>query len=555
MLLKLLLVLLLGSALSSAAYAQSATSSATQTLIQQRQREALDAAEQQRRSLQSSTDITPHNDAVPDDHYAPCVRISTFHWQDQARIASPSFKKRWQQQYQHQCLSVAQLQHAADEASNQLIAQGLITSRVVLPPQQVGNNTLLLRVEPGRIEAITLDGQHAAGLAMIYPGAVGGVLNLRTLEQGLDQINRLPTQQVTIDIEPGSRPGYSVVALKHRNQTVPLSINASVDNSGQKSIGERQGSIGLTLDSPLGLFDQWSVNAGHDLELRSGTRNQYGAFSMSLPLGAWTFGLNASWVDSRQTLSGEGASWPYREMNRQQQLTADRLLYRDGQQKLSLGGSLQRIAKDSSLAHQQLAVSSPRLTMVSVRVNYATTLAGGYFTVAPSLTQGISGLGAHAPAAEGMPTHRPTLWNLASSYFYPLTSDLSYITYLSLQTTADDLYSSQQLSAGGEYSVRGFKNQYFTGNRGGYWRHQLDWSLSELPAGLGQPVISWALDGGWIDRQHDQFAGGGMLGSALSLALQGRHISQSFTLGTPVLHSADISPDRWITYWRISASL
>ncbi|RLM22816.1 hypothetical protein BIY29_11320 [Brenneria alni] len=63
----------------------------------------------------------------------------------------------------------------------------------------------------------------------------GEILNLRDIEQGMEQLNRMPTQQVSIEILPGSKPGYSIVNLTRKKQ-IPLTVNISFENSSSPSL-------------------------------------------------------------------------------------------------------------------------------------------------------------------------------------------------------------------------------------------------------------------------------------------------------------------------------
>ncbi|WP_275428219.1 POTRA domain-containing protein, partial [Enterobacter hormaechei] len=72
------------------------------------------------------------------------------------------------------------------------------------------------------------------------PGLVGDVLNLRDIEQGMEQLNRLPSQQVVIDIQPGEQPGFSNVVLLRGARRAPVSFSFGADNSGQRSTGTGQ---------------------------------------------------------------------------------------------------------------------------------------------------------------------------------------------------------------------------------------------------------------------------------------------------------------------------
>ncbi len=61
----------------------------------------------------------------------------------------------------------------------------------------------------GRVETVTLDGHQEKALKMAFPQAEGQVLNLRDIEQGLEQLNRMSSRALTVDILPGSREGFS----------------------------------------------------------------------------------------------------------------------------------------------------------------------------------------------------------------------------------------------------------------------------------------------------------------------------------------------------------
>lgn len=96
-----------------------------------------------------------------------------------------------------------------------------------------------------------MDGAPARELKMASPGLTGEILNLRDIEQGMEQINRTRTTPVQIEILPGDKQGWSVVHLTATRE-FPLSASVSYDNSGQKSTGVGQINGGLTGNSLTG---------------------------------------------------------------------------------------------------------------------------------------------------------------------------------------------------------------------------------------------------------------------------------------------------------------
>ena len=99
-----------------------------------------------------------------------------------------------------------------------LIEAGLITSRAYVVSQNLASGVLSLRIVPGRIEAIRYNGSvladdalDAPGVRLALPMGVGDILQLRDIEQGLDQLNRLRGRQAQVRIVPGQSPGGSVL--------------------------------------------------------------------------------------------------------------------------------------------------------------------------------------------------------------------------------------------------------------------------------------------------------------------------------------------------------
>lgn len=65
------------------------------------------------------------------------------------------------------------------------------------------------------------------------------ILNIRDIEQGLENLQRVPDVDVKINIEPGTRDGYSIVHIDtHRGKN--WSVRASYNNWGDEETGRYQ---------------------------------------------------------------------------------------------------------------------------------------------------------------------------------------------------------------------------------------------------------------------------------------------------------------------------
>ncbi len=143
-------------------------------------------------------------------------------------------------------------------------------------------------------------------------------------------------------------------------------------------------------------------------------------------------------------------------------------------------------------------------------------------------------------------------WSLNGSYQRPVANNLWWLSSFYGQWSPDRLYGSERLTLGGESSVRGFKEQYLSGDNGGYWRNEMNYTLFTLPV-IGQVSAIAAIDGGWLQQDaKDPWASGTLWGSALGLSTASRYYSSQFTVGVPVKYPAWLAPDRFSVYYRIA---
>lgn len=161
------------------------------------------------------------------------------------------------------CLGTAGVNVVLARAQQALIARGWVTTRVLAAPQDLSTGTLALTLVPGRIAAIRFSADSVlpsplagrATLATAIPAAPGDLLNLRDIEQGLENLKRLPTAEADIQIEPSTapnaRPGDSDLVVKYV-QKLPLRVALSLDDSGTKATGRYQAGATLSGDTCWG---------------------------------------------------------------------------------------------------------------------------------------------------------------------------------------------------------------------------------------------------------------------------------------------------------------
>ena len=530
-------------------------SPADRNTIQQQQQQLLDENQRQREELERSA-IVPRP-VTPDDAFTPqgpCFVIRRIELSG-ATLLSPSAKNRLTAPWINQCLDMARLTRLTDAVSDWYISRGYITSRAFLTEQDLSGGVLHLAVLEGKLQHIRLEGVPDRTLKMTFPGLEGKILNLRDIEQGMEQLNRVRQRPVEIEILPGDRQGYSVVNLTATPE-FPLSGSVSFDNSGQKSTGTGQLNGALYGNNLLGLADKWFISGGRSSDFSNSKDAQNFAAGVSIPYGYGLLDYSYSWSNYLSTIDNNGYFWRSTGDTETHRLTGSWVLFRNGDIKTGVSAGITHRINRNYLDDVLLATSSRKLSSLSLGINHTQKIASGVATLNPTFTQGVPWFGAEDDSDKqgDVPKAEFRKWSLNGSFQRPLADKLWGLTSVYFQWSPDRLYGSERLTLGGETSVRGFKEQYISGDNGGYWRNELNWSLFTLPW-IGDVGVLAAIDGGWLKKDGlDRYASGTLWGTALGLTTTNRWYSSQFTVGTPVDYPDWLAPDHLVMHYRFSVA-
>lgn len=435
--------------------------------------------------------------------------------------------------YLGQCLGVGQLNQLLQRITDHYLVRGYVTTRAYLPQQALGSGTLQIIVIEGRLEG--LDSSALASpreLAMAFPGKTGEVLDLRELEQLVDQLGRLPSRQAALELVPGEAVGGSRVRLQGQRDK-PWRVWATRHNDGDISTGEQQVGLGLEWDSPLGLADQLSLRASRDAVSDHWRHSESQSLNYSVPWGWWTFNYSYNQSYYRTRDGGSGFPYVFDGDIQGHQLRAERVLHRDNLSKTALNLGLSHLRTNNYVDDYLIDVSSSRLTETQLGFSHGRRIGGAFVNLDAGWQQGIGALDAQG---EGNPHHddpvaRYNKYSLTLSYLQPFQlwgEQFSVDSLATGQKSEDSLYSAQRISLGGFSSVRGFKDQTLNGDTGGYWRNQLRWrravTLPALQPWLQEYGATLAYDVGVIKGgRYNRATHGRMSGNALELDVRGKY--------------------------------
>ncbi|KRP62749.1 ShlB/FhaC/HecB family hemolysin secretion/activation protein [Pseudomonas orientalis] len=514
-----------------------------QDLIRDRQNRLL---EEQQRRLEELKDL-PGKAAKPEAPSAPadtrCFPIKDIELKGADSLPA-SERERLLKPYIGQCLGVSQLNDLLKAITDYYLGKGRVTSRAYLPQQDLSTGHLQVLVVEGKLEALrSAEGSTVTEreLAMAFPGKVGEALNLREIEQLVDQLNRLPSKQAQMELTPGKQVGGSDVVVKNAAQK-PWRASLSRNNDGQKSTGEQQWGAGLEWDSPLGLGDQLILRGGHDAISDHQKTSKNTMLYYNVPWGWWNFSYTYSESDYRTFGVTDDFKYKQDGDNQNHQLRAERVIHRDDVSKTSVNVGLAHLRTNNYILDVRTAPSSNRLSELQLGVNHGRRIGTAFVNLDLGMQSGIGLLDAQSQEERDafgrrQPNSRYRKYTATVSYLQPFSlwgESFSFSSLATGQRSEDPLFSPQRMSLGGSASVRGFKDQLLTGDSGGYWRNEVRWArpvtLDWMRPAFFEYGASVGYDQGVIrnDRYNDNVHGR-VSSNSLELFARGKNVSTSVT--------------------------
>lgn len=445
------------------------------------------------------------------------------------------------------CLGSEGIARLVRRLQNALVAQGHVTTRLLVSPQDLRSGTLQLTLIPGRIRHIRFSGRPAdaplpAGLNAL-PAGPGDLLNLRDIEQALENFQRVPSVtadiQITPSADPDARPGDSDLLIQWQ-QPGPFRLNLAADDSGSKATGRYQSALTLSYDNPLASNDLFYLTLNRSqLTDRSERGTDGHAVHYSIPFGNWLLGLNHAQSRYHQTLAGLNEPIRYSGISETSDIKLARMLQRDATSKTSAWLRLWQRQSDNFTDQELMLAQRRRMAGWEGGASHRQFIGQSILESNLALRQGTGALGAE-PAPEERPggdhsgTAKSRLLTAESTFEAPLqlaAQTLRYRGNLRLQLNDTPLVPQDRLAIGGRYTVRGFDGEsVLAAERGWLLRNDLGWML-----GGGAQELYLALDHGEVaGRSAELLVGKRLTGSTLGLRGKLGGLTYDLFAGTPL---------------------
>lgn len=445
------------------------------------------------------------------------------------------------------CMGEAQVNEVLKAITRLYVHEGYLASRPYLANPPEAGASLDIMVVEGFVESVEFaDPDLPLSLERAFPDLLGRPLTLDTLEQGLSQMNRLQSFDLSADLEPGTlQGGTRVVIHSKRRRASRWQLRTQLDNTGAALTGRNQVAIDLSLDSPLEQNDRLQLRGRRTLPSAPGESLGFG-LGYSIPHGAWIFALNADHLTYRAPLPG--VSFNSTGQSAIYSLGLERSLWnnRSG----VLGASLQLNHKrlDNRIGNRTLILQSPTLTTLDAGLNLSWR-DDALWSINLGYSQGLPFLGADTQTFNSRTPqpqfrkYRASLWQrregLDPALPWRWDSDLV------LQYSPDPLPAVEQMAVGNS-TVRAQGDYTVSGASGARWRNNLSLALgTPLPIEV-RPSIG--LDLGWSRFDHgrpSQRLAGASAGLQLATPHGQLNLDYQRTLYVSHLPGRRLEPGQW----------
>ena len=497
---------------------------------------------------------------------AKCRDIREIRFLGDTQHLPDSLKRSIQDNNVGRCMGVSELESILATLIKSYIVRGFITTRAYLPEQDLQGGVLEVTIIDGKIERFEVIGgnDRAQWIGGAFPAKPGDLLNLRDLEQGIDQINSLAANNAKLDLRPGSQPGQTVVVVENPAR-FPVHLYTSIDNSGTRATGVDNATATVTFDSLLGLNELLSVTKRQSiLPERWDHKSDSTGLRAVLPFGYNTFSIDASQSDYVNVLklpSGQGLTSEGRTVSKS--FMVDRVVYRDQASRISLSARLGTQSSRNWLGGEFLQVASRDLSTLDVAASAFTQLGGAIVNARLGYGKGLTAFGALRD-----PNNLPV--DLPHAQFRKVTLDLGFSrrfdvaarpllwsSQFSSQHAYDTLYGSQQMLIGGNSSVRGFLNTVLSGDSGTYLRNELSMPW-QLAIGNGSHLsgrVYTGFDMGRVSNRAPGVPSGSLSGATLGAAIQWKTLSLDVFASRAIRLPSTLTREGTLYSFRLSAAL
>ncbi|MEO6976234.1 MAG: ShlB/FhaC/HecB family hemolysin secretion/activation protein [Gallionella sp.] len=375
------------------------------------------------------------------------------------------FAQDYLETFAGRCIGRGGVNFIVKNLTGRIIGRGYTTTRLGIPGQDMSVGMLKLTLIPGIIHEIRYADAVAAGRFNAFPVKAGDLLNLRDLEQALEQMKRPTSQDVDLQIVPAGTLGESdvVIAVKH---TKSWRAVVTLDDSGAQGTGKLQAGLTLGWDNLFNASDVFNIGVNSDADRNSYARGTQGYnASYSIPFGYLTLTLSANDYEYHQRVIGTYQNFVSSGKAQNLESKIGYLLYRDQNQKDSLQFRTGRRWSHSYIDDTEIIVQYGNFSFAELAYNHKHYFGQAQLDITGAYRWGTPWFGAQSDPANlanggaKLDYQLETIDATLNIPFKILNRLMSYTATFRAQTSNSALYASEWFTIGNRWTVRGFDGE------------------------------------------------------------------------------------------------
>jgi len=352
------------------------------------------------------------------------------------------------------------------------INQGYITTGAYIPPQTIQDRTLIIKIIPGKIEAIEISGLEKLRSEYIRSRiaiASKTPLNQDKLLQALQLLQLDPLiKNISAELAQGINSGGSLLMLDIEEADTSTG-NFEVNNYSTPSIGSIRYQASLTENNLLGFGDRLNLTY-----FNTEGSNSLADLSYTIPIGAYNGRLRLAHSFNDSQIIAE----PFQDLDldsRSRFYEASFLqpIYQTSTQDFTLGIGFSH--QDSELSLMDVGfpglsqgsndTGETRISALRLIQEYSVRSPNYVFTTRSQFSIGIDAFNSTINSSE-LPDSNFLVWRGQTQYLTKLTDKTRLFLRGDLQIADRPLLSLEQFAAGGALSVRGYNEDRILGDNG-----------------------------------------------------------------------------------------
>jgi hemolysin activation/secretion protein len=370
-----------------------------------------------------------------------------------ARVTAP-YEKRYLTQEDLQALRV--------ELTKLYTDQGYVNSGVILPDQTIRDGQVTYQVIEGGITALNISGNRWFREAYLRARLASGTpLNVNDLQRQVELLLDDPRiQRLRVDLKPGLRPGEGVLDVQVEDRQ-PFRLLLDFNNYQAPSVGAENGIVTVEDVNLTGWGDILTLRYG-----RSEGLNPLLDFRYALPVTKWDTTLSFQYRKNAFTVIDEQfADLDIDETSEIFTLGLRQPVYRTRNTTAAVELIGERLEEKTTL----LGIPFPLLpgsppngvtvsTALRLALEYVHRTQNQAIALRSRFSVGIDALGATIASSSKVPDSKFFAWLGQAQYAARLPFlDTQLIARTDVQLTPDPLLVLEQVSVGGRYTVRGYR--------------------------------------------------------------------------------------------------